>query len=779
MNSQNKLSTMFDKVRKRRFSQHGYGTDLETASSSWTSPHYDTGTAKWTSTLSNRMLAEFGFSLAYEDWDPGYYRFGSIPIFQETPSNDSLATCFSTPCFPAVGSQRHLDQLAGGDPWYSTVHRNDGWLDFRHTAKNFQENNYSHRWAYMGSFSYVTGSHSIKVGMNITNGQNRFAYDSNGDLDQRYASNPNTVGHSLGFIDANCNHYAAAVNVDAGLPCGTTGTPNAVGIYNHPSFSEHRLDYNGGVYAQDSWTVDRLTLNYGARIDFGAVSVPETPKPRGRFVDSFNYPAGANFDVNGANIGGLPSFGPDIAPRFSLAYDLFGDARTAVKFGFNKYMRDVGGNLPRRYAVATRATDQRDWFDCHLNQAGNACSGTNPYGSNDDDIAQNWEIGVGESIFGLRAPNRFAPDNFAREYNQIWTVGLQQEVMSGLSFSGEFRRRAYHNTWSTDDLNRSFSDFGALADGSPDPAMAGTGSYFDIARPYPLVGSTTVFNIDPAVRTNVDRVDRTRGDGYSNVYKGFELSVQGRMPGGGTLFGGWTIEDTGRNTIYNYDTGSGAASRYGGEVNQCADLRATGDNPNELRFCDQGLYPRPFRNEFKLSGAQPFSLPGLGDLQVGASLQAYPGGAGDWGGMQEGLYIHRTSTSAEIGTYSDTLYGQPGHCVAPCVLGGRLVPTNASTIGTSTSAFWMPMIPLNSVKFLPYWTQLDANIQKVFNIGNWRYDARIEAFNMLNNAVEIWQTGSRNARGSTGAGFQALSSWERADKLLEGRVIRFAVTARF
>ena len=88
------------------------------------------------------------------------------------------------------------------------------------------------------------------------------------------------------------------------------------------------------------------------------------------------------------------------------------------------------------------------------------------------------------------------------------------------------------------------------------------------------------------------------------------------------------------------------------------------------------------------------------------------------------------------------------------------------------------MIPLNSVKFEPYWTQLDVNLQKVFNVGSWRYDARFEFFNVLNNAVEIYHSGSRNALGSTGAAYQSLSSWERAARVLEGRVIRFAVTAR-
>ena len=350
-------------------------------------------------------------------------------------------------------------------------------------------------------------------------------------------------------------------------------------------------------------------------------------------------------------------------------------------------------------------------------------------------------------------------------------------LVAGLSISAEYRQRTYHNTWSENNRDRTFADFGALPNGSPDPAMAGTGRYFQVARPYPMVGSVTLFNIDPAVRTDTDNLwDATMEPGYTNVYRGFELSVQARMPNGGTVFGGWSLEDTGRNTIYNYDKGAG--SRYGGEVNNCSDILARGDNPNELRFCDAGSYPRQLRNEFKLNGNYPFSLPGLGQMQVGASLQAYPGGAGDWGGLQEGLYVHRTQ-GGETGTYSQTLYGQPGHCVTPCELGGRLVPAEASTVSTSTSNYWIPMIPLNSVKFVPYWTQLDVNVQKVFNVGNWRYDARFEFFNLLNNNVEIWHTGSRNARGSTGAGYQTLSQWERADKILEGRVIRFAITARF
>ena len=74
------------------------------------------------------------------------------------------------------------------------------------------------------------------------------------------------------------------------------------------------------------------------------------------------------------------------------------------------------------------------------------------------------------------------------------------------------------------------------------------------------------------------------------------------------------------------------------------------------------------------------------------------------------------------------------------------------------------MVPLASVKFLPYWTQLDMNFLKVFNVGSWRYEARWEFFNMMNNGVELENT--FNHSGSTGAGVPVPVGWERAVRLL-------------
>ena len=807
MDDNNKLSAMFDKVRKRRFHQHTIVQDVATVAGSWTSPHYDTGQAKWTSTISSRMLAEFGFSIVYEDWDPGSQPMGPVglggesePISRERPAGAGV--CTMTPCFWPVGSSEANMQLITGDPWYRIVQQKDAQLNnFEQGAKFWDENNYSHRWTYTGSLSYVTGSHNFKFGFMSTLGNNRFAYTTNADIGRLgYRNDPHPQGQIIDWLAANCSHYANQDNVAAGRPCGLRGAPDYILATNLPSFSRHDLDYNGGIYAQDSWTIDRLTLNYGLRMDIGRASVPATPKPGGRFVDTFEYPAvpycgsGATGNVTDYC---LPTFGPDWSPRFSAAYDLFGDARTALKFGWNKYVRDLGANYPRSYSVATRATDNRDWFDQHLcYMVGGACnnamrgsgagewapSGMNPYGSNWDNIAQDWEIGDGREAFGFRSPN--TPDlGLLREYNEMWTVGIQQELTTGISLNAEFRRRTFHNTQSVDNILRSFGDFGAGPDGTMDPAFAcssslTSGCHFQFLRPYPFAGAITVFNIDNAIRQQTsDLVNRTRPADYTQIYTGFELSLQARFDNGGVLFGGWSVEDQGRLS-FAYDEFGGAGARFGGEANNCPDTISIGDNPNDLWFCDARAYPRPYRHEFKLNGTYPFTAGPLGDWQVAGSFQAYPGESQNWGGFAEGFRLHRTSSNALLNTYDPLFYGH-GNCVAPCNLGGSIFPDGILTAGTGTTSLWLPMVPLNSVKFAAAWTQLDVNLQKVFNIGSWRYDARIEVFNALNNGVEIWYTGSRQTDGVTGAGIQTGSAFERVEKILEGRVIRFAVTARF
>jgi hypothetical protein len=744
VSQKNKLSAGFDKLRKRRFTQHVAGEDVATASTSWTSPHYDTGTAKWTSTVSNRLLAEFGFSLSYQDWDPSYQK----GIRRERPS--AFAPCFATPCFPAVGSPAALAQM-DPDGWYGVVGRDDAWLNLRYRAAIFGETeNYPHAWSYRGSVSYVTGSHNVKVGFQNKWGNQRRNRNNNGHLYQVYSSAPGPWDRQVDFVNA--DHFAAANNLARGLPPGLIGTPNEVVVYNNPVTSRGDIDYDMGIFAQDSWTMNRLTLNFGLRMDVARASVPETPSLLGRFKPESTFPAVE-----------LPRLGPDFSPRLSVAYDLFGDAKTALKFGWNRYVAVVGDALANRYAAAFFDSDRRPWFDlaldpatgrrypgCTLDNPG-ACP--NPYGTNGDDIAQDWEIGpTGRSNFGVAATNRIDP-NIQRPYNDQWLAGVQHELMPRVSVSALYRHRSDKDVMvgsvfglpdgqSGDNVLRSFDSF--------------TGTV-DVARPAPYVGSIPIYNINPLVRAAIDRVDGTVAPGsYSLVYNGFELAVTARLPGGGTFIGGWTADKTAED--------------------RCQDERNRGDDPNRLRFCNQNAFPLPYRHELKLSGSLPFALPWVGDFNTGFAILGVPGD-----GLGEAFRYNRSTASNAETVYRGPFF-TPAKCVAPCVLNGRMVdPALHPTVGTLLTWYDAVILPEDSVKFYPRLTQVDLNIAKVFRLGKWRYDARLEIFNLLNNDADRghFRLAGTHLGLGTSVGAQSASLFERVNELIDARVFRFAVTARF
>ena len=115
--------------------------------------------------------------------------------------------------------------------------------------------------------------------------------------------------------------------------------------------------------------------------------------------------------------------------------------------------------------------------------------------------------------------------------------------------------------------------------------------------------------------------------------------------------------------------------------------------------------------------------------------------------------------------------------MAPCVLGERIIRNRTSgQLGTSTTGRTMDLLPSDSVKYLPDWNLLDLNVARVFNVGNWRYEMRFEAFNVFNKGIEMSQAGL-GTRGTTLGGQN--NDYEEADEVMFGRVLRVSMTARF
>lgn len=157
-----KFSAYFDEIDKYRGHAMAAGDDPETASVVWGSPAYHTASAKWTSTMSNRLLVEGGWSSNIEYYTNKY--------------------------------QPGIEQPRGTAEWYAGASRLDLDRVTRTGAPTDRSTQSPARYNMQTSASYVTGAHNFKTGLQYTWGTFRHTRDANADLTQQYRSGvPNTV----------------------------------------------------------------------------------------------------------------------------------------------------------------------------------------------------------------------------------------------------------------------------------------------------------------------------------------------------------------------------------------------------------------------------------------------------------------------------------------------------------------------------------------------------------------------------------------------------------
>ena len=222
----NKLSGYFDEIDKYRGHDMQSLVDPETAALQWFSPAYHTAQAKFTSTLSSRLLFEGGWSSNIEYYTNSYQEGVEQPRF--TPD------------------------------WYAGASRLENGLGGRKTAATSQITQSPERQNMQASLSYVTGAHHLKTGFNYTWGDFIHTVDANADLTQQYQSTAASGGPYT--------------------------VPNSVVVRNTPLVYGERLNHDFGIYIQDSWTMKRLTINGGLRWEHLKAQVLAGKSPAGRFA---------------------------------------------------------------------------------------------------------------------------------------------------------------------------------------------------------------------------------------------------------------------------------------------------------------------------------------------------------------------------------------------------------------------------------------------------------------------------------------------------------------
>ena len=79
----------------------------------------------------------------------------------------------------------------------------------------------------------------------------------------------------------------------------TNGVPSSVTIYNTPLRYKEALLGDLGIYAQDTWTINRLTLNGGLRWEYLKHEVSKQESGAGRFIGERNFDADPDADLEG------------------------------------------------------------------------------------------------------------------------------------------------------------------------------------------------------------------------------------------------------------------------------------------------------------------------------------------------------------------------------------------------------------------------------------------------------------------------------------------------
>ena len=386
--------------------------------------------------------------------------------------------------------------------------------------------------------SYITGSHAFKTGASTYSGVQRFGGEPNHNVQYTFR---NRIPVSLTQIAS-------------------------------PHRSEDRIKLNLGLFAQDQWTLRRLTLNLGLRFDYFNGYVPAQVRPGGEFVPELKV----------APVYNLPNF-KDVSPRLGAAYDLFGNGRSAVKVTLGRYMATLGtgvaqGNNP---AEALGGTASRIWNDVNGNYVPD-CELKN--------TSANGECGaLSSSTFGTIVRTlRYADDARLgvgnRTYNWQGSASFQQELRPGMALTVGYYRTWLGNLTVTDNAALAPADYSPYCITAPKDARLPGGGGNQICG---------LFDIKPEKFGLVDNVV-TLADHFgkrTQVYNGIDVVLNARFGKGGLVSGG---VNTGHTVTDN-----------------CASPEFP------AQFC-RNVNPQ---TQVKFSGAYPLPW----GLQASATLQHLPG----------------------------------------------------------------------------------------------------------------------------------------------------------
>lgn len=425
----------------------------------------------WTRPATNRLLFEAGV---------GTYRHNSVSANVPTIPAGAIPALL-------VGSSSGTAFVNGFASWFPRNPSNQ--IDHQMIE------------TYRGAVSYVTGAHAFKVGFQFQNRELNF--EPKRALDFKY------------------NTYVVSAALRATVP-------NQAQFFANSQLIEKDVR-PFGFYAQDKWTINRLTLNLGVRLDRFAARFPS-----GEIEISTYRAVPFKFD------GDAPYAFKDLQPRLGAAYDLFGNGKTALKFSAGRYADQLTNDILDNLTPSDIAPMTRQWRDTN----GDGRIDGDPLNplANGEFIRADGNPNFGQPRITVRVDPDYGKGWGMRTANWEYAASAEHELFPNVQVEFGYFHRSFVNFEGLDNTSLAASDYEQFSVRVPtDPRLPGGGGY-TISNLYDI-RPTSLGRAVQTLRTS----SKDFGGDPKLTWNGFDISANARLRNV-TLRGGFSAGGASWNT---------------------------------------------------------------------------------------------------------------------------------------------------------------------------------------------------------------------------------------